>query len=288
MPLQFLFMKLIVCDSGSTKADWLVAEDGKITAEFSTMGFNPFFHDAGKVFSELSRNPTALMLKDAKATLFFFGAGCSSPERNQIIKSGLQRFFINAEITVEHDMLGAALAACGHSAGLVCILGTGSNIAFYDGKNLSETRHGLGFIIGDEGSGSYYGKKLISSFLYGIMPDELSRKFFDKYKMTKELMIENVYHRPNANVYLASFSPFLSENKDHPWIQQLVYKGMKEFYETNIISYPEHKTYLVHFIGSIAFYFSSILKNTAKDCGFTVGKIIVRPVEDLMKYFLEN
>lgn len=281
-------MKLIVCDSGSTKADWMVAENGKVIEEFSTMGFNPFFHDAEKVFSELNKSEAALKLRNEKATIYFFGAGCSSPQRNEIIKTGLQKFFTVAEINVDHDMLGAALAACGNSAGLVCILGTGSNTAFYDGKKLSETIHGLGYIMGDEGSGSYYGRKLITSFLYRIMPEDLRQKFFEKYKMTKEVMNENVYHRPNANVYLASFSPFLSENKNHPWIQQLVRRGMKDFYETNIISYPEHKTYPVHFIGSIAFYFSDILQSVADECGFKVGKIIVRPVEELMKYYLEK
>lgn len=281
-------MKLIVCDSGSTKADWMVAENGKATDEFSTMGFNPFFHDAEKVFTELSKNNAALKHRNVKATVYFFGAGCSSPQRNQIIKSGLQKFFTDADITVDHDMLGAAIAACGNTAGLVCILGTGSNTAFYDGQHLSETIHGLGYIMGDEGSGSYYGKKLITSFLYRIMPEELRKKFFEKYKMTKELMNEYVYHRPDANVYLASFSPFLSDNKNHPWIQELVHKGMTEFYETNIISYPEHKSYPVHFIGSIAYHFSDILRSVANECNFTVGKIIVRPVEELMRYYLER
>lgn len=281
-------MKLIVCDSGSTKADWMVAEHGKVIAEFSTMGFNPFFHDAEKVFSELSKNESALKFRNEKAVIYFFGAGCSSLQRNEIIRTGLQKFFSVADITVDHDMLGAALAACGNSAGLVCILGTGSNTAYYDGKNLSETIHGLGYIMGDEGSGSYYGRKLITSFLYRIMPEDLRKKFFEKYNMTKEVMNENVYHRPNANVYLASFSPFLSENKNHPWIQQLVLKGMKEFYETNIISYPEHKTSPVHFIGSIAYHFSDILHSVADEFGFRIGKIIVRPVEELMRYYLEK
>lgn len=279
-------MKLIVCDSGSTKADWMVAKDGKITDEFNTMGFNPFFHDADKVFSELTKNASARKHQEEKSTIYFFGAGCSSSDRNRIIKNGLQKFFTNAEIIVDHDMLGAAIAACGNSAGLVCILGTGSNTAFYDGSQLSETIHGLGYIMGDEGSGSYYGRKLITSFLYRIMPGELRKKFFEKYQMTKEVMNENVYNRPNANVYLASFSTFLSDNKDHPWIQELVRKGMQEFYETNIVSYPEHKSYPVHFIGSIAYHFTDILHSVAEKCGFEVGKIIVRPVEDLMKHYL--
>lgn len=279
---------LLVCDSGSTKADWLVAENGKVAGGFETMGFNPFFHDAETVFIELNKSKEALQFREKAGQIFFYGAGCSSDDRNKIIADGLQRFFIRAEVHVDHDMLGAALASCGNEAGLVCILGTGSNIAFYDGKNLSETIHGIGYIMGDESSGSYYGKKLIAYFLYRIMPPDLSRTFFEKYRMTKELMIENVYRKPHANVYLASFARFLSDHRQHPWIMHLVKKGMTEFFETNISSYPEYKSHPVHFIGSIAHHFSETLHEVAGQCGFTVGKILVKPVKELMEYFISN
>ncbi|MCC6384529.1 MAG: N-acetylglucosamine kinase [Bacteroidia bacterium] len=279
-------MKLIVCDSGSTKADWIVAENGNIINTFRTIGFNPFFHNSDSVTQALNKNETALNYSDSESRIYFFGAGCSSPERQDRIKAGLKNFFTRAEITVEHDMLGAAIASCGDDSGLVCILGTGSNIAFYDGKTLSDSLHGLGYIMGDEGSGSYYGRKLISLFLYRIMPEDLRKDFFAKYGITKEVMNENVYNRPHANVYLASFAHFLSEHKNHEWIQQLVRKGMTEFFETNIISYPEYKTYPVHFIGSIAYYFSDILNSVADMCGFRSGKILIRPIDEILNYYL--
>jgi N-acetylglucosamine kinase-like BadF-type ATPase len=279
---------LLVADSGSTKADWLLADNGKVMDSFSSIGFNPFFHSSKDVFTSVNGNKSFKKYASKIKEIYFFGAGCSSPGRNKIIATGLKQFFKNAKVTVDHDMLGAALAACNDTAGLVCILGTGSNIAYFDGRKLSATRHGLGYIMGDESSGSFYGRKLISYFLYGIMPPDISKSFYAKYKMTKEKMHKNVYGKPHANVYLASFAKFLSDEKSHPWIQQLVYKGMSEFFETNIKSYPQYKTVPVHFIGSIAYYFNTTLNKVAEENNFKVGKIIVKPVDHLMEYFLEK
>jgi prepilin-type processing-associated H-X9-DG protein len=279
-------MILIVCDSGSTKADWLVAVNGLITEEFSTQGFNPFFHSAEKVFTTLTACEKARKYQKEKCRIYFFGAGCSSPARNAIIHQGLQQFFTESEIVVEHDLLGAALATCGRKPGLVCILGTGSNIAFFDGHHLSETRHGLGYILGDEASGSYFGKKLITAFLYRIMPEDLSPHFFSRYAITRESAIERVYHQPDANVFLASVAPFLSEHKNHPWICKLVQDGFILFFETHIKSYPEYRIHPVHFIGSIAFHFRDLLHQVAVQCGFQTGSILTRPVGHIMQYLL--
>jgi glucosamine kinase len=279
---------LIVCDSGSTKADWLVADGKKITDEFETIGFNPFFQDARTVFSELGRNATARRYRNEKGVIRFFGAGCSSRARNKVIHEGLARFFGNARVYVEHDMLGAALASCGNEKGLVCILGTGSNIAYFDGKRLSETRHGLGYVLGDEGSGSYFGKKLVSHFLYGTMPAALRRAFDSDYGLTRETAVKKVYHTPGANVFLASFAPFLSRHKRHRWIRGLVAAGLEEFFETNIAAYPQYKRLPVHFIGSIAYHFENALRETGRKCGFRAGKILVRPVDALMARYLNE
>lgn len=279
---------LLVADSGSTKADWLLAENKKVIDSFSTMGFNPFFHDSKTVFNELKNNKSLKKYAPGVKEIFFYGAGCSSTARNKIIAVGLKKFFPKAKITVDHDMLGAALAACNNNAGLVCILGTGSNIAYFNGKKLFPTRHGLGYIIGDETSGSYFGRKLITSYLYEIMPADLAKSFYAKYKLNKEIVIDKVYHQPDANVYLASFALFLSDYKHHPWIQQLVHKGMTDFFETHIKSYVQYKTNPVHFIGSIAYFFRDTLNILARENGFKVGKVIVKPVENLMDYFLKR
>ena len=279
---------LLVADSGSTKADWLLAEDGKVIDSFSSMGFNPFFHDEKIVQKELSKNQKVKKYASHIKEVNFFGAGCSSAPRNKIIAAGLKKIFPKANIFVDHDMLGAALAACHNDSGLVCILGTGSNIAYYDGKKISKTRHGLGYILGDENSGSYYGRKLISSYLYQVMPPDLAKSFYNKYKITKEKAIKNAYNNPDANVYLASFAKFLSDHKANLWIENMVHNGMVDFFETHISAYPQYKTSPVHFIGSIAFHFSDVLRQVSHEKKFTVGKIIVRPVDDLMEFFLNT
>jgi len=279
---------LLVADSGSTKADWLLADKGKVITSFTTMGFNPFFHNAQTVYKELSRNRPMKKYAAKITDVKFFGAGCSSPARNKIIADGLKKVFPDAKVLVDHDMLGAALAACNDSTGLVCILGTGSNIAWYNGKDISQTRHGLGYVLGDESSGSYYGKKLLAYFVYEVMPADLRKAFYAKYKMTKEKMIRHVYQMPDPNVYLASFAKFLSDHQEHSWIKQFVYKGMTDFFETNIAAYEQYTSAPVHFIGSIAYYFKDTLQKVAGENGFTIGKIIVKPVDDLMDYFLNN
>ncbi|MBS1763868.1 MAG: N-acetylglucosamine kinase [Bacteroidetes bacterium] len=279
---------LLVADSGSTKTNWLLSDKKNKPVEIETIGFNPFFHSTDFVFDELKKSKLLLQHAASVMQVKYFGSGCSSADRKKIIAEALQKIFTKADVFVDHDMLGACLAACNNTPGLVAILGTGSNIAFWDGKEIFPTNHGLGYILGDEGSGSYFGRKLITHFLYGIMPDDLKKKFYDQYKMTKEIAIENVYHKPGANVYLASFARFLSFEAKHPYIQNLIYKGFMEFAETSVLAYPQHKQHSVHFIGSIAYHFRDLLEKVAHEKGFKVGKVIVRPVDDLLSYFMQR
>jgi len=279
---------ILVADSGSTKADWIAGENGKVINEFHTKGFNPFFHDRNFIISELESNKGLTEIKNSVSEVFFFGAGCSSAERNKIIEVGLKDFFSNANVIVDHDMLGSALAVCEGKPGMACILGTGSNICYFDGKNISDTRHGLGYVIGDEGSGSYYGKKLLAWFLYKILPQELEKTFADTYKLDKETIIKKVYKDPDPNVYLASFAKFLSDNKEHPFIQDMVYLGMEDFFKTNVLSYSESKKVRVHFVGSIAWHFREVLERVAAEKNILIGNIIQKPVSGLAAYFLNG
>lgn len=279
---------LLVADSGSTKTNWLITDRNNFTTEVETIGFNPFFHSTDFILNELKKNQTLAQYADAIKDVKFFGSGCSSDDRKNIVASAFKIMFPNATLLVDHDMLGAALAACFDTAGLVAILGTGSNIAFWDGKHLHPTNHGLGYVLGDEGSGSYFGRKLMTHFLYGIMPDDLKKKFYERYQLTKESAIKNVYHLPGANVYMASFAKFLSDETSHPYIQNLIYKGLTEFADTSILAYPQHQNYPVHFIGSIAFHFRNILEQIASEKKFIVGKTIIRPVDELLVYFTQR
>jgi len=279
---------ILVADSGSTKADWIAGNAGAVNAEFHTKGFNPFFHDRNFILNELKDNSALRDFSKKVSMLYFFGAGCSSADRNKIIFDALSEFFPNAIITVEHDMLGSALAVCQGKPGMACILGTGSNICYFDGKIISETRHGLGYIIGDEGSGSYYGKKLLSMYLYKILPDDLQLAFSHAYGLEKEAIITKVYREPNTNVFLASFAGFLSQHADHPFIQKMIYEGMTEFFRTNVLSYKESFTVPVHFVGSIAWFFRETLHAVATENNILVGNIIRKPVTGLADYFLKG
>lgn len=279
---------ILIADSGSTKADWIAGSDGSAKIDFQTRGMNPFFHDRKFIIPELESNETCKSIKSKITQLYFFGAGCSSESRNEIIREALSAFFTNANIIVDHDMLGSAIAVCEGKPGIACILGTGSNTCYFDGKNIAQTRHGLGYILGDEGSGSYYGKKLLAWYVYKILPSDLDTAFKEKYALSKEDIISKVYHQPDPNVFIASFARFLSDHSDHPFIIELVERGMKEFFETNVLSYPESKIVPVHFVGSIAWHFREILKKVAEEYYITTGNIIQKPISGLANYFFSG
>lgn len=279
---------LVVVDAGSTKADWLVHDGTKLVGSYQSMGFNPLFHDEQTVVNELNGNAGLKSICGNVRDVKYFGAGCSSPDMNAIIAKGLRRFFHQANIIVEHDLLGSALATCGREAGIACIIGTGSNSCWFDGKKVHEGNYGLGYVLGDEGSGSWFGKQLLREFLYHRMPEELQSEFLATYGLDKAGIVDRVYRQPHANVWLASFTRFLTTHPDHPWIQELVRSGFREFARYCICDYPRYADVRVHFVGSLSFLFKARLEEVASEYGFTIGKVIKQPIDELLKYFLEQ
>jgi len=279
---------LLVADSGSTKADWLLFDGKNISGPLHTMGFNPFFHSTEVVFDTMMKSPEMLDIREKITAVKFFGAGCSSAERNEIIAAGLRRFFTNAEVLVEHDLLACALATCGDEAGISCIIGTGSNSCWFDGQEVHERNYGLGFILGDEGSGSWLGKKLLTFYLYGRLPEDLAAAFHAAYGLNKNDIINKVYKEPNANVWLASFTRFLSDHYDHPFVREMIRQSMRDFSDLYVCDYPNYRSVPVHFVGSVSFVFRRELEEVAAERGFHIGKIIKQPVDDLMAYFVKK
>lgn len=279
---------LLVADSGSTKADWLLFDGKNISGPLHTMGFNPFFHSTEVVFDTMMKSPEMLDIREKVTAVKFFGAGCSSAERNEIIAAGLRRFFTYAEVLVEHDLLACALATCGDEAGISCIIGTGSNSCWFDGQEVHERNYGLGFILGDEGSGSWLGKKLLTFYLYGRLPEDLAAAFHAAYGLNKNDIINKVYKEPNANVWLASFTRFLSDHYDHPFVREMIRQSMRDFCDLYVCDYPNYRSVPVHFVGSVAFVFRRELEEVAAERGFHIGKIIKQPVDDLMAYFVKK
>ncbi|MBY0243880.1 MAG: N-acetylglucosamine kinase, partial [Sphingobacteriaceae bacterium] len=250
---------ILVADSGSTKTDWMGFADNQ-TLKFNTEGLNPYFLNSDEVAAVLSTHEDLLAYADKVKEVYFFGSGCSSPDKHEIISNGLSMFFKNAFISVEHDLIGSAYASCGKEKGYTCILGTGSNISYYDGKNVVQGNFGLGYVLGDEGSGTWFGRKILTQYLYGFMPEELAKDFAHQFHVDKDEVVENIYEKPYPNRYLATFSRFMIQHKTHPFIVKLLQKGFQEFVDTNIIGQENIQNSTFNFVGSISYYYQDELK----------------------------
>lgn len=278
---------ILVADSGSSKTDWLLYQNEQNVKQFRTSGINPYFlteKEIVKILYEQAQDMISFALDIEE--IYFFGAGCSSPDRHEIVSNALSVYFTKSYISVDSDLLGCAYATCGNEKGLCCVLGTGSNISFFDGENIHDGKHGLGFVLGDEGAGTWFGKALITDFLYGKMPSAISKDFEDTYHLSKEIVILNVYQKPNANSYLASFSKFLDSIRQQDYGKKLLTRGFKEFIESNIKSFPQYHDYKCHFVGSIAYNFAEELTEICAENGILTGKIIKQPIHDLLAFIL--
>jgi N-acetylglucosamine kinase-like BadF-type ATPase len=275
----------IIADSGSTKCDWKIIDNkGLVTCAFYSQGLNPVFVSSKQLVGILQKVEELKPFQQQVNEVRFYGAACSSKERNSVIHEGLASFFNHAEIFVEHDLLAAALATCDNREGIACILGTGSNAGYFDGQKLYDENIALGYILGDEGSGSYFGKKLLADFIYGLLPKPVMAYMSEKYGINKEIIIEHVYYKPFPNVYLAGFAKVLSVFKEDPYIRNMIYNGFETFIKIHVERIPNYKDIPVHFVGSIAFIYQEILREVASNCGIQIGKIIKKPIDELVLY----
>ncbi len=280
---------ILIADSGSTKCDWVVLNNqGEVVMRPFTMGFNPYFHSDSIISTAIKQNQELYAICDEVTHIFFYGAGCSSPDLCDTVKRALRVIFENAEILVDHDLIAAAYATYTGEPAIACILGTGSNSCFFDGEGVREEVPALGYKLGDEGSGSYFGKKLLAMFLYKQLPAHIHEAFEKKYGLTMKTVIENVYNRPHANVYLASFVRFISDYKNEEPFQTILKEGMKEFMKTHVCCFSEHKEVPVHFIGSVAYYYQEAIQAAAGELGITLGQIIRKPIDNIVSYHTEN
>ena len=280
-------MQVLIADSGSTKTTWCFADTRQKTREFiQTSGINPYYQNESEILEKLNKEFNAKI--SAIGAIFFYGAGCVSPKVNQVVSRPLSEFFGTGEVSVNTDLMAAARALCGTGPGIACILGTGSNSCFYDGKEIVNHISPLGFILGDEGSGAVLGRTLLSDVLKKQLPESLIRLFFDEYRITSAEIMENIYRKPFPNRYAAQFSSFLYRHMDQPEIRDMILNSFHAFFTRNVLQYPEALLYPVHFSGSIAFYFSELLKQTAESLGLQTGEIVKDPIEGLVKYHLER
>lgn len=280
---------ILVADSGSSKTDWLLAQSNQEPVKYNTSGLNPYFLTDKEIMRVIQEQvPDMAALGTQIDEIYFFGAGCSSPDRREIVSNALSQLYPKAFISVDSDMLGSAYATCGHHKGLCCVLGTGSNITFFDGEETHDGKHGLGFVLGDEGAGTWFGKVLITDYLYGNMPSGIEAEFKKAFKPNKDAVIKSVYQKRAANSYLASFAKFLSTIRESAYGHNLIRRGLLEFIQTNIQSYPEYQQYTCHFVGSIAYFFSDELKAICAEHDINVGKIMQHPIYHLLQFILKR
>ncbi|WP_262245468.1 N-acetylglucosamine kinase [Parapedobacter soli] len=279
---------ILVADSGSSQSDWMLAlPDGKRLA-FTTKGLNPFFVSEKDIAKIIQNANEVLPHAEGVTEVYFFGSGCTSPDRREMVSNALSQLFTNAFISVETDLIGAAYATCGSRKGYIATLGTGSDVSFYDGEELLPSRQGIGYVLGDEGSGVWFGKQLVTKFLYGAMPADLAAAFEQKYRLNKEIVIKNVYQRATPNAYLASFALFMAANSEHPFIDDLLKRGFTEFVKTNIKPFPDHGEYVCHFVGSIAYFFIEQLREVCGQHGVKIGKVLSRPITELFNFIVQR
>ena len=277
---------VIIIESGSTKADWLIIQ-GEKRFYHNTIGFNPFFHSTEIVAETLKNDQTLQDLIALEGEIHFYGAGCSSKELNQTIENGFKTVFKNATVSVDHDLLAAGLSLYRGKNVIACILGTGSNSLLFDGKNLHEEVPALGYILGDEGSGSFFGKQILSDFLYSRLPQQIESDL-RQLGLSKDEIFRKVYMEPNANVFLASISPILIQNKELEYCQNLIRKGFDLFLDRHVLCFKDCFTTEVSFVGSIAALLASELEAVCLEKGLTVGQIIRKPIDSLANYHLNK
>jgi glucosamine kinase len=276
---------ILVADSGSTKCDWALIDGSEIVIKLKTIGFNPTFHTSEFIFEHLA-NEFDIKTIPTIHTIYFFGAGCSNDSGKQIVKKGLERLFINAEIFVKHDLEGSAIATCGDKPGISCILGTGSNACLWNGKDIIETPFvfGNGYVLGDEGSGTHLGKTLLKYYFYNKLPQDLRNNFESKYGKRAQIF-QNVYQNAAPNVYLASLSYFIFEQLHHPLMKEIVNHVFQEFVDSTIKRYQDYKILNIGFVGSIANVFEKELRNICELNKIKVGNIIKEPIDALVKFY---
>ena len=277
-------MNILIADSGSTKCEWCLLHNGRKKI-IETQGISPYFLDKGQIAQLLQTELIPGMKKVVPDAIYYYGTGCNNPGNRKIVQQAIRQVFPGSKVKVEVDLMGAAIALSGKSKGIVCILGTGSNSCYFDGKKIVKNSPGLGYVLGDEGSGAYLGKKVIQYYLYNTFDEELRYKFEVKYGTNDMEILDNVYKKPLPNRYLASFALFLVENRGHYMIENIIEDGLNDFFFQHLCKYKESWKLPIHFVGGVAYGFRDIVKELVGVYEFEQGKILKKPMDGLIEYY---
>ncbi|MEN9964888.1 MAG: hypothetical protein RL582_1983 [Bacteroidota bacterium] len=274
---------ILIADSGSSTTGWcLMGKRKKIFVQ--TQGISPYFMNGDQIAEILRKELLPSLGKGIPSKVFFYGTGCANPENVKMIKKAIKSVFLKAQVIVESDLIGASKAVCGNEKGIVSILGTGSNSCYYNGKKVAKNSPGLGYVLGDEGSGAYLGKRVIQHYLYQTFDPDLMDRFKAQYHTDVTEILDTVYKKPLANRYLAGFTGFLIENRGHFMIENIIEDGFNDFFFNHIYKYRESWTLPIHFVGSVAFGFKDVLKVLCETYELQLGKVLKTPLDGLVEY----
>lgn len=280
---------IIIADGGSTKTNWCLLDDSNKKIYFNTEGYNPYFVDSSYIEASLRKGLPQDLPYDKITEVNYYGAGVHNAEKAEIVKDAILKVFPNSKVEVGHDLLAAARALLGNQAGFAAILGTGTNSCIYDGKKITHNIDSAAYILGDEGSGSHIGKKLLTDFIRGLMPKDVAEVFYNTYKFTPDEIMDNVYTKPLANRFCASFSKFVYDNNvNMAYTHKIVDDSFHAFFENLVSKYPNYKDYTFNCIGSVGYNFRNVLESKAEEYGMKVGKIIRSPIDDLVKFHIDR
>ncbi len=275
---------ILVADSCSIKTNWLLAHPIYGKLDFKSQGINPLFQNE----REIERIITGLEISNDFVSqvkeIHFFGAGCFSPDRRETLCNVLSKKFINAFVNVENDLLGVAYSCLASNAGIVALLDVNSNAAYYDGYELYDAKYGIGYILGDDASEIHIGKRILSDFLYGNLPNDLSSDFAHEYKITKESVIKSTYQKQTTQNYLYLFADFVKNNASHPYCQQMLSDVFQHFIDLTIKTIPDYTLKKCSFIGSVANSYANLLQQICVRNRIKVENITNRSIEHLLEY----
>ena len=277
----------LIADSGATKCEWLLLDAGK-KKKMLTQGISPYFLNEEQVIALLQKELLP-KLKQAKISeVHYYGTGLANSNNVKLIQRALKKVFPGAQVDANTDLLGAARALCGDSKGIACILGTGSNSCYYNGKKVVKNSPGLGYVLGDEGSGAYLGKKVIQYYLYNTFDEDLHARFNNTFDTSREEILERVYKGQHPNRYLASFTSFLADNRGHYMVENIIEDGINDFFFNHLYKYTESWLHPISFAGSVAYGFRDVIKNLCDTYELELGKVIKRPMDGLIEYHRES
>jgi len=279
---------IIIADGGSTKTNWcLVTGEGK-KVYFNTEGYNPYFSGTDYIVKSLKETLPIDLELDEITEVNYYGAGCSTDEMRKIVEDAMQAVFTKSKVFIGHDLLAAARALLGHNEGFAAILGTGTNTCIYNGREVTHNIDSGAYILGDEGSGCYIGKKLLADYLRGYMPEAVRKNFWETFKLTPDDINEIVYTQPRANRFCASFSKFVYDSPVNiEYSRNIVRTSFEDFFRNLVTHYPDYQKYTFNCIGSVGYNFRNVLEELVVENGMVVGNIIRSPIDNLVKFHLE-